>query len=316
MNILNNNPTKISNIRNSVSNSTRNFSNNAYYASKDFIQTNGLIAKFVFLILVLIIFLVVLNLGIMFLGYVLQPPNSPYLVKGMINGTFGVTVPQDPKMGNAVMVQRSNNQSTGMEFTWCVWLNINNIDSKRYQHIFSKGGNLTHDDNGIMNVENAPGVYIKPAGTSSTNAVGKPANLFIMMNTVSSSPDPKDYTSTYETIDITEVPLNSWFNLMIRLENKVMDIYINGTITQRKIFSDVPLQNFDPVYVCQNGGFAGNLSDLRYFNYALNVFQINNIVSAGPNTTLKTSYNNSKDYYYLSNMWYNTNSGMFNNIVK
>ena len=316
MNNLGNNPAKISNIRNSVGNSVKNFTNNSYNASRDFVQTNGMIAKFVFLILVLIIFLVVLNLGIIFLGYVLQPPNSPYLVKGMINGTSTMIIPQDPKMGNAVTVQRSNNQSTGMEFTWSVWLNINSINSKQYQHIFGKGGNGTFDANGVMMVENAPGVYIKPAMSSSTNAVTSAANLIVMMNTVSSTPNPKDYSSMYETIEITEVPINSWFNLMIRLENKVMDVYINGTITQRLIFNDVPLQNFDPVYVCANGGFAGNLSDLRYFNYALNVFQINNIVSTGPNTTLKTSYNNSKDYYYLSNMWYNTNSGMYNNVLK
>ena len=316
MNNLNDNPAKISNIRNSISNSTKNFTNNTYNASRDFIQTNGLIAKFVFLILVLIIFLVVLNLGIMFLGYVLQPPNSPYLVNGMINGTNTMIIPQDPKKGNAVMVQRSNNQSTGMEFTWSVWLNINSINSKQYQHIFGKGGNGTFDANGVMKVENAPGVYIKPAQTSSTNAVSSAGNLIIMMNTVSSAPNLTDYSSMYETMEITEIPLNSWFNLMIRLENKVMDVYINGTITQRKIFNDVPLQNYDPVYVCANGGFAGNLSDLRYFNYAMNVFQMNNIVSRGPNTTLKTSYNNSKDYYYLSNMWYNSNSGMYNNVLK
>ena len=316
MNNLGNNPAKISNIRNSVGNSVKNFTSNSYNASRDFVQTNGLIAKFVFLILVLIIFLVVLNLGIMFLGYVLQPPNSPYLVKGMINGTSTMIIPQDPKMGNAVTVQRSNNQSTGMEFTWSVWLNINSINSKQYQHIFGKGGNGTFDANGVMMVENAPGVYIKPAPSSSTNAVSAAANLIVMMNTVSSTPNPQDYSSMYETIEITEVPINSWFNLMVRLENKVMDVYINGTITQRLMFNDVPLQNFDPVYVCANGGFAGNLSDLRYFNYALNVFQINNIVSTGPNTTLKTSYNNSKDYYYLSNMWYNTNSGMYNNVLK
>lgn len=308
---MNNNPSKISNIRSSVSNSVKNFTNTSYNASRDFVQTNGLIAKFVFLILVLIVFLVVLNLGIMFLAYVLQPPNSPYLVKGMINGTNAMIIPQDPKMGNAVSVQRSNNQSTGMEFTWSVWLNINNIGSKQKQHIFSKGGNGVFDANGVMMVENAPGVYIEPAPTSSTSAVSAAANLVVMMNTVSSTPNPTDYSSMYETVTVNDVPINTWFNLMVRLENKVMDVYVNGTITQRLIFNDVPLQNYDPVYVCSNGGFAGNLSDLRYFNYALNVFQINNIVSAGPNTTLKTSYNNSKDYYYLSNLWYNSNSRLY-----
>lgn len=306
-----NNQSKISNIRNSVSNSVKNFTSGSYNTSKEFLQTNGLIAKFVFLILVLIIFLVVLNLGILFLSYILQPPQSPYLIQGMINGTNTMIIPQDPKKGNAVSIQRSNNQSTGMEFTWSVWLNINNITSDKYQHVFSKGGNGNFDENGIMVVENAPGVYIKPAQKSKTAAVTTPAELVIFMNTVASTPVMSDYSSMYETVTINNVPMNTWFNLMVRLENKIMDIYINGTITQRLIFKDVPLQNYDDVYACANGGFAGNLSDLRYFNYALNVFQINNIVSRGPNTNLKQTHNNSKDYYYLSNLWYNSNSSVY-----
>ena len=141
-----NNQSKISNIRNSVSNSVKNFTSGSYNTSKEFLQTNGLIAKFVFLILVLIIFLVVLNLGILFLSYILQPPQSPYLIQGMINGTNTMIIPQDPKKGNSVSIQRSNNQSTGMEFTWSVWLNINNITSDKYQHVFSKGGNGNFDE--------------------------------------------------------------------------------------------------------------------------------------------------------------------------
>ena len=306
-----NNQSKISNIRNSVGNSVKNFTSGTYSTSKDFVQTNGLIAKFVFLILVLIVFLIVLNLGIMFLSYILRPPNSPYLIQGMINGTNTMIIPQDPKKGNAVSIQRSNNQSTGMEFTWSVWLNINNITSDKFQHVFSKGGNGNFDENGIMMVENAPGIYIKPAQKSTTNAVSTPAELVIFMNTVSSAPNISDYSSMYETVTINNAPLNTWFNLMVRLENKIMDIYINGTITQRLIFKDVPLQNYDDVYACANGGFSGNLSDLRYFNYALNVFQINNIVSTGPNTTLKQTHSNSKNYYYLSNLWYNSNSSVY-----
>lgn len=308
MNNQNSNPSNISNVRNTVNNSVKNFTSNTYNASKEFMQTNSLIAKFVFLILVLIVFLVVLNLGIMLLGYILQPPTSPYLISGMINGTNMMIIPQDPKKGNAVPLVRSNNQSTGMEFTWSVWLNINNINSTKYQHVFSKGGNGNFDDNGIMMVENGPGIYIQPSKTTTNSSA---ANMVIFMNTVSSKPNPKDYSSIYETIQVNDVPMNNWFNLMVRLENKVMDVYINGTITQRLIFTDVPLQNYDDVYVCSNGGFAGYLSDLRYFNYALNVFQINNIVSSGPNTKLKNSYNNSKDYYYLSNLWYNTNSSIY-----
>ena len=107
---------------------------------------------------------------------------------------------------------------------------------------------------------------------------------------------------------ISGVPIGSWFNLAIRLENKVMDVYINGTLTQRHIFTNVPIQNYDDVYVCANGGFKGTVSDLRNFNRALNVFEINNIVSAGPNLTYVGGNKDSASQ--LSSIWYSKNANV------
>jgi hypothetical protein len=110
------------------------------------------------------------------------------------------------------------------------------------------------------------------------------------------------------TIDVPNVPLKKWFHLAIRLENTILDAYINGTIDQRVVMNNAPKQNYNDVNICQNGGFSGNISDLRYFNSALNVFQINTIVEKGPN--MKTSYNTIQNqtmsnYNYLSYLWYN-----------
>ena len=35
--------------------------------------------------------------------------------------------------------------------------------------------------------------------------------------------------------------------------------------------------------VAQNGGFLGNISNLRYYNYALGINEIQNIINIGPN---------------------------------
>ena len=50
---------------------------------------------------------------------------------------------------------------------------------------------------------------------------------------------------------------------------------------QKMTFQDVPKQNYGDVFVCNNGGFTGELSDLRYFDYGLGVFEIMNIVNRG-----------------------------------
>jgi hypothetical protein len=39
----------------------------------------------------------------------------------------------------------------------------------------------------------------------------------------------------------------------MRVENTLMDVYVNGTITSTK-FTAVPKQNYNDVQICQNGG--------------------------------------------------------------
>jgi hypothetical protein len=106
-------------------------------------------------------------------------------------------------------------------------------------------------------------------------------------------------------ITVTGVPLKKWFHLAIRLQNTVMDIYVNGVISARLQVQDVPKQNYDDVFVGYNGGFQGSLSNLAYYPRALGVFDINNIILQGPNMTQSAQVkSNLGNYSYLSNQWY------------
>jgi hypothetical protein len=96
-------------------------------------------------------------------------------------------------------------------------------------------------------------------------------------------------------------------NVVIRVQNRILDVYINGVLTQHKDLGYTPKQNFGDVQVCQNGGFNGSLSDLRYYPKALNVFEINSIVAWGPNLSTSPSASeatSTSDSYYLSSLWY------------
>jgi hypothetical protein len=120
-----------------------------------------------------------------------------------------------------------------------------------------------------------------------------------------------DLSGQVQMVDVSGVPINKWFNTTIRVENRVLDVYVNGVLTKRKDLETIPRQNFYSVFVCQNGGFSGYLSDLRYFNKSLNVFEINSIVNSGPNlkSSSDSDYNNVPDnLQYLSNNWYLSNT--------
>lgn len=290
-NIVNSVSGFFSSMKSNVNNSLEQFSNQSG-ATNSFSSSNSIIAKFAFLILIVILFMFFLSLGISVVGYLILPSNNPYLVKGMMDGSYPVRIPQNPNDSKSVPILKSNNQSTGMEFTWSVWLYLNDLGSSttKYQHIFSKGDNLFNAGTNIASVNNAPGLYIKPSDNT----------IHIIMNTVSTD-------KIKEVVDVSNIPIKKWVNVILRLQNTVFDVYINGTISKRIVLQYVPKQNYDDIFVCQNGGFSGKLADLRYFTRALNIFEINSIVSSGPNTKTSaiTADQTAKgNYSYLSNLWY------------
>jgi hypothetical protein len=85
-----------------------------------------------------------------------------------------------------------------------------------------------------------------------------------------------------------------------------MDVYINGTLVKRHMMAGVPKQNYGDVYASLNGGFSGNTSDLRYFEYALSTSKIQSIVNKGPNTNFISGASIGKNMSnkYLSTRWF------------
>ena len=262
--------------------------------NSSFSESNSLVAKFSFLLLVIFMFILLLNVGISLIAWLTKPSPSPKLINGMIDATQMITFPQDPSSNGAATIYRSNNATDGIEFTWSVWIFINNLQylEGQYKHVFYKGNNNL-ESNGLNFPNNAPGLYIAP----NTNS------LIVMMNT---------FNDINEETVIPDIPLNKWVNVIIRCQNNKLDIYINGTITRSIQLLGVPKQNYGDVFVAANGGFNGYISNLWYYNYALGTSDISNIVTKGPNTTLtSTSSINTvlNDPNYLSLRWYFYGSG-------
>jgi hypothetical protein len=258
------------------------------FSTKDFLESNSLIAKLAFLVIVIIAFIFILRIGISILSYFLAPNKSPKLINGMVDATNSIIFPQDPSGNGAVTIYRSVNASDGLEFSWSVWIYITNLQylQGQYKCIFYKG-NSTFESNGLNFPNNAPGLYIAP----NTNT------LIVMMNT---------FNVINEEIQIPDIPLNKWVNVILRCSNKVFDVFINGTITRSITLIGVPKQNYGDVYVAMNGGFDGYISNLFYYNYALGTTAIQHIIDKGPNTKMIGSSNSLslKDSNYLSLRWF------------
>tara|TARA_Y100000591_G_C21775483_1_gene668043 strand:- start:169 stop:1101 length:933 start_codon:yes stop_codon:yes gene_type:complete len=278
--------------RNKAGGMFSSFRNNKVVSgTTDFLYSNTLVAKVCFFILVLILFVYAIRIGAMVLGYLNSPNQNPILIDGLKPGKKFKVVPQDPKEKGSKPVIRSVNEREGLEFTWSVWLFIDDLVYKTGQrkHVFHKGSSGNIGDKSEfdgVNVENmafpnnAPGLYIH----ETKNA------LVIVMNT---------FNNVIEEVEVDDVPLNKWILVNMRCRGKHLDTYINGTIVNRHEFRSVPKQNYGDVFVNWNGGFSGLVSNLRYHNYALSGVDIENMVRAGPNLRADDSIKIFPPYFSL-----------------
>lgn len=285
------------NVSNTLTNTSTEITNKITSVSfRDFLQSNTLVSKVAFTLLVMFIFFILLKFSVTFIPKIMKSSNSSRIFDGTIEGTNSLVIPQDPSLENAVTIKRSVNENKGVEFTWSLWAFIDDdavTNSSNNIHIFHKG-DIHKDDVSHMHNIAAPGLYLK-------NGVN---TLVVKMNT---------FDNQNNTYDITDIPLNKWVNIIIRVKNQRMDVYINGTIKRAIELGSVPKQNYGNIFVAQNAIsstslYGSKLSNLMYKDYALNISEIRKLVIQGPNRTM-VSYNSLTDNTtnYLSFDWYTNN---------
>ena len=256
--------------------------------SKDFLESNSWVAKIAFLLMVIIGFAILFRLMVALISWLFSPSGKVILVDGYINGSDSTIISQNPDIKKSITIIRSSNEKTGIEFTWSVWLFLNGFtNDTKYHHVFNKG-NKESNDQGIVSPNNAPGLYINP----------KYDGIRVIMNSFN---DPLS-----DTIDINDLPIAKWMNVVIRVQGRNCDVYVNGRLTKRRIMKDVVKQNYDDVNVCLHGGFAGYLSSLTYYNNAISIAEIQDILVSGPK--MKSASRSFDDNFnrprYLADRWY------------
>lgn len=281
------------------------FKNNTIVnGTKEFLDSNSLVAKVAFLLLVLVVFVIAVRFSANFLAWVFSFNGSPYLLNGMVDAKHMIIIPQDINVSGSIPIIRSNNETKGIEFTYSVWMFIDDLvyQQGQYKHVFHKGNddiNFSKTPIGMNYPNNGPGLYIAP----NTNA------LVVVMNTFNNIQqenitDDNSINNIQEEIIIDDIPINKWVCVQIMVNNHQLDVYINGKLAKRLIMKGVPKQNYGDVYVAMNGGFSGYLSELRYFNYSLGTAEIQRIVDSGPNLTMSASQLTENKPRYLSLRWF------------
>ena len=205
---------------------------------------------------------------------------SPYLLEETKDAKRRLVITQDPYKQGSINLPRSLNEQNGIEFSYSGWLFIDNYNYKlgQWKHVFHKGNETSWP-------LRAPGMWLHP----DKNA------LRVYMNT---------YNEISEYLDIDNIPINKWFSFVISVKGQTMDVYLNGNLKKSLKLTGIPKQNYSDVYINAFGGFSGFISNLRYYDFALNYNEIDGIVKGGPNLITKQE-SRERPPYLTANWWTN-----------
>jgi hypothetical protein len=238
---------------------------------------------FMYVMLALIVIIIGFFIYTLFMGFRNYQKYSPYLVEGIVDGTIARKV-------EAKLLPISSDTQYGTEFTYSFWIFIKDTNFTMNSsgscstnelpllHVFHKGSNEYNNQTQNNNVHypllQMPGVWLYP----NTN------KLNIRFNT---------YDNVVETADVGNIPLNLWSNIVIVLIGNSVDVYVNGNLKKRTKLNGVPKINYGDFFMSYYGGFNGYLSKVRYFNNAIQPFQIDKIFEDGPSRTFESNSNSS-----------------------
>jgi len=291
--------------------------------TNQFAESNTAITKFVFIVILLLLFVLFFQLGSWLIQYFMGANKNPILLNGLVSANKLRKIVVNPNEPESVPIYRSINEDQGIEFTWNVWFFIDTLhpSNPTYSRIFSKGsenGNLSLSiptdciDDSCRNIFNSsPGLFITqnkqqdsvfPNTLSPVKDINN-VNMILMINTFQPSELKKEFA---ESITIENMPVQKWVCATIRVQQTTVDVYINGMMTQRKILHNLPRQNYYDVLVGDSSsGFTGSISSLRYFNTALGYDEIQNLYGKGPNLkSLEADGLSPNGIDYISMNWY------------
>jgi len=210
-------------------------------------------------------------------------------------------IEQNPNLPQARTLAPSDNERTGIEFSYSFFLNVDPSTFRQEAgllHIFHKG---TPGQFPLL----GPGVFMN----SHTNT------LRVYMNTYKT-------WNTYTEVD--NIPVGKWVHVVLVSHSTHLEVYINGNLKKRLDYegflpytnyqnlcafsqrhislpSTIPSLNGEALYV--HGVMRGLLSRLIYFNYALSYTEINSLLNEGPSKTLASTTQDPLGPYLVDTWW-------------
>jgi len=216
-----------------------------------------------------VIFLIVAVLFIGFLIYIIYiavkaskeaSENSPVIVNDVIDAYVSRPAFSLPQV------------TEGMNHTFSTWIYVKDWNYKfgQYKNILWKGNppsSSTHADTPNVGNIHCPSIWLYPLTNS--------------LKVVTSTSAPEQV----ESCDIQNIPLMTWVHIVYVLNNRAVDIYINGKLERSCALRGIPTITNDPVYITSGkpqAGYYGKIGKTQYFTKALLPNEVANAYQQGP----------------------------------
>ena len=222
-------------------------------SAKSYLFSSKIFYTIFYILVLTLLFVILYYFGKKLIYKYVYKQVSINLLSGVKSATKAYVISQDPVSHSYLPIKRSDD---GLQFTYSAWMYIESLDSnKDRQHIFHKGNS---EANPLM----CPAVYLEGGNT-----------IGVHINTLK---------NIDETVKITNIPLRKWLCLTIVVNERMLDIYINGYLKERKELTSLPKQNEGNFWCNMNGGFEGFMSNIKYYPYAVELNEIISEVENGP----------------------------------
>jgi hypothetical protein len=268
-------------------------------------QKPGIIPQIIFSLTLV----VVLYITLLFFEIIYKYINRLYLNRTeLLPYTYNIedksiNIPQNPNTSDSKTVNLSDNERTGIEFSYAFYLNVHPSAFRQEYgllHIFHKGYSSQFP---LL----APGVYMR----SDTNT------LRVYMNT---------YKTWNNYVEVENFPVAKWVHVVVICKDNCLEVFINGNLSKKLSFDGfAPYQNFQDICCFSQrrltlthtkvpstdengfdvfGAMKGMLSRLTYFSYALSYAEIQQLMNEGPSSKMDTAATTGNIPPYLDDTWW------------
>ena len=216
-----------------------------------------------------VIFFIIVILFISFLIYIIYvavqaskeaAKNSPIVVNDVIDAYIARPAFKLPQV------------TQGMNQTFSTWIYVKDWNYKfgQYKNILWKGNppnTATLNANPTVSNIHCPSIWLYPLTNS--------------LKVVTSTSVPEQV----ESCDIQNIPLMTWVHIVYVLNNRTVDLYINGKLERSCALRGIPTITNDPVYITTGSpqaGFYGKIGKTQYYTKALLPNDVANAYQQGP----------------------------------